>query len=518
MLLSTDFYKIDLGDYSLVRIARDVRSLVASSKSLSDLEKEITLLGKELPSKPYGKKELLDLLSNIYWEKKHPGKPKPLFEEPMLINSIKDEHPEKQEEIWNSNSWAIEQKRNGVRCLAYLGGKSYFTSRNISVTDFLPEGLTQQLAHLDPKDETLDGTVLDGEVISIKKDINTAPFVKSGKGTLTNNVLQACTALLSIERSVEAQAANGWPLRYIAYDILRYKGRNVKNLPYSERRNYLADSLLEWQSHLSRPESIILNASFTQDKRKFYEEAVARGEEGAVLKNVSGIYKGGQTRTRDQLKVKKEEEYDAVVIDVQPPKSGKFKKEGLIGGLVFGCKDQNTGVWYRIAAVSNLDLSFRKEWSIQDSSGNFLGVKDGLLGTVWEIQGHDWTKNIQLSHARILRPRISGPDSKSPDEAVFDLNAIIEKQMAQEGDGGSRPTPIPCKPPISSIDFSPETSVTEGTLPPERPQIVAETQKIWVHNGVSEKIKILRAGRSNSRVKLENGTIIKIPTSEIYDA
>jgi hypothetical protein len=239
----------------------------------------------------------------------------------------------------------------------------------------------------------------------------------------------------------------------------------------------------------------------------FMTNYIQRGEEGCVLKYLKGKYKGGQTRSPDQLKVKREIEVDGVVVDILPPNSGRFVKEGLLGGLVFACKDQNSGQWYRIAAVSNVDLEFRRKWSIQNENGEYVGVKPGLIGTVWEIQGHDWTKNIQLAHARIVRSRNEGPDSKAPEEAVFDVQAVIREQMSREGGEGQIPQPVLSDPP-ENVDHSNPVQ-TPLTRVPEKPTLVPPRvgkKRTWrKEDGSIEEVTLIRRGDRNSRVMTSEG-------------
>jgi len=169
-----------------------------------------------------------------------------------------------------------------------------------------------------------------------------------------------------------------------------------------------------------------LNGSITQDKRKFFEKCIAEGGEGCILKLREGVYKEGPTRSYQQYKAKKQTEVDAVVTGFIGPKSGRLVVEGLVGGLVFSAKNTNDGVWYRVGAVSNLDWNFRREISIQNDDGTFKEIKAECYDWVFEIEGQDWNKNGQLTHAKIARPRyLPGPDFKAKGDCLFDRDAIM---------------------------------------------------------------------------------------------
>ncbi len=272
MKLTNEHSPVQIADFSLIRLSsRTALDRTAMTRSLAELEDEVKRQGLSLPSSGYGKQELLEILGKASWEKKHPGEKMPDFESPMLIQSLKDRKPEEQEEIWGSPDWAAEQKRNGIRCITYWGSSPKAHSRNISVTDYLPEGLNRQLQWLLKPIPAYEGTTLDGELISVKKEVDTRPYTKN-KGTVTNNVLQACMGMLTVERSLEAQEGNGWPLRYVLYDILSYKGQNVKSLPYRVRREYLTEVSVALQMALSDPEFTNSQFFYNQpNKREFYE-------------------------------------------------------------------------------------------------------------------------------------------------------------------------------------------------------------------------------------------------------
>lgn len=403
---------------------------LGATRSLSQLEDEIREIGLELPEAGYGKRELMEMLKQYYWAKKHPDEPLPEFINPMLIDNIKHLPEERQDEIWEDPNWALEIKRNGVRAVGYLGEDPHYNSRNVSVLDFLPESLTKQLFWLPPL-PGYDGTVVDGEVISTTAKIDTREFTK-GKGTITEDVLQAAVACLMVERSEDCQRAHNLPLRYVLYDIPRYKGENIKNKPYKERRVYLEEVFVAWQKEFPNAELLILNDSITTEKRQFFEQCVESGLEGCVTKWIEGIYKEGPTRTHEQYKIKRQTEVDAVVSGFVPPKSGRLVKEGLVGGLTFSAKDRTDGQWYRVASVSNLDWDFRREISIQNEDGTFKEIKQECYEWVFEIEGQDWNKNGLLTHAKIARPRyLPGPDHKEKEEATFDRQGVLEHRQIQ---------------------------------------------------------------------------------------
>lgn len=386
---------------------------------MTDLKKEMKDNG--IPYTPgMSSRDVENALAQFYWKQRYPNKPPPDIIDPMLIKKFSDLDDAKQEDIWKSEEWFAEVKRNGLRIIWNIGSKHRFTTRGRSVKTFLPGDVSKAFFWLNHQMPEMEGTILDGEVISVDKTIDMTKHTK-GKGEVTNNVLQAAMALVSSENTVAAQKENGMPLRYVVYDILKYKGENVSNKPYLERRKLLSE--FYDQAKGKAGDKLILNDSTNKDKKDFYQDVINKGGEGIVLKKGSGIYEPG-TRTGDQLKVKRSEEVDAVVTGFTPPKSKTYIDAGLVGGLEFSVKDITDGKWYVIGNVSNFSQEFRKSISVQDDKGQFKDITPETYGMVFEVQGQEWNKNALLSHMRIVRARV-GVDSKSADEAVFDRQAVL---------------------------------------------------------------------------------------------
>lgn len=397
---------------------------LAITRSLTDMEQEIKELGLELPTSPYGKQELSQLLGKFYWEKAHPGKPMPRFISPMLIKNLRDLEEDKQQEIWESKEWWAEIKRNGLRITGYFENPPRFHTRGVSVQTYIPGEVTSSLWWLQVPPGPFTDSIVDGEIISVKKQIDTSPYVAGGKGTVTNNVLQAAVALLSIENSEAAQKGNGMPLRYVLYDIMRCKGQDVMKFTYKQRRELLT-AFFAYLEPIVGQGYLVLNDTTNLNKRQFYEDVIRKGGEGVVMKWEKGVYKEGPTRTQEQYKVKRQIEVDAVVTGFTPPRKGStFEKEGLIGGLTFSVKDITDGKFYEVGSVSNIPMEMRQDFSVKNEDGTLKGLKPAVYNTVWEVQGMEYNRNLLLSHLRIIRPR-TGVDAKSPEECTYDRQAIL---------------------------------------------------------------------------------------------
>lgn len=400
-------------------------STAAMTRSLSQLEQEVRDAGLPMPVGKYGKDELVDLLKQHHWEAENPGQEMPEYVDPMLLRNTKDLPKEKVQEIFESPDWYVEQKRDGVRCIVDYdsSGKPRAYSRNVSTKTYRPGDMTAALFWM-PEDPALANTILDGEVISTKSDVDTSPYTKGGKGGTTANVLQAAVALTGIENTREAQEGNGMPLRYVIYDIVKFNGKDLQKLPYTKRREAMA----QVAEMAAGSNMIILNPTTNVDKQKVHEDVISKGGEGTVLKHKNAPYQQGK-RSPHGLKHKAKDELDCLVTGYLPPKSGTYVEEGLVGGLEFSAKDINSGEWHVVGASSAMTLEDRRAISVQGADGKFSGVKDGVIGTwIYEVEFRGWSRTYRMVHARPLRRRDGeGADSKSPEDCTFDFEAVKKR-------------------------------------------------------------------------------------------
>jgi bifunctional non-homologous end joining protein LigD len=142
----------------------------------------------------------------------------------MLSKNLRTEHPEPSpfieptyaeavQELPAGAIWTYEAKLDGYRCLAAKSGKnvSLWSRRGNSFNARFP-AISRACQNFPPD------TLIDGEVIAIDSD-----------GRLSFNALQHSAATAHIQ--------------FYAFDVLRYRGRDVLRLPLEQRRELLADAL-----------------------------------------------------------------------------------------------------------------------------------------------------------------------------------------------------------------------------------------------------------------------------------
>lgn len=346
------------------------------------------------------------------------------------------------EEMWDSPDWIAEEKYDGDRRIAQFCGKVVrFTGRRKSVKDGLFVEKTENVPHLsdytsaalaiNAKSFTrtkvpsaLDGTVLDGEMIS-----HLDPSLPDGNGVAFGGLSKYVTSIMGSlpEEAVKKQIERGW-LRYVVFDCLFYKGKDVRLFTWENRYGWAQQALREWDNPFAT-----IAGSFAghckKSKRAHYEEIVARGGEGVILKFKHGQYgdKGAW------VKVKKQATADVVIMGFIPAKevskkvSGevsmtKYAKAGLIGAI--RCGQFSTRVPDPTEAHDGIPVAKRVHslhevatvsGMTDDLRAQFTKHPKKYIGKVIEIEHNGREPTGRFRHPRFNRFR----DDKTAKDCVY---------------------------------------------------------------------------------------------------
>ena len=200
------------------------------------------------------------------------------------------------EDAFNDEDWIFEIKWDGYRAIAEVSKKNIkFYSRNGLSFERLYPAIAEELKKIK------DDVVLDGEVVVLDK--NDRPSFQKLQHYSENRSL---------------------PLVYYVFDCLRYKGKDITDLPLLERKKIAAQVL---------PQSNVLKYSdhVAADGEAFFEHAVKLGLEGIIAKRADSNYAVGR-RTYDWLKIKNHNTQEAVITGYTEPRGSRK----YFGALVLG--------------------------------------------------------------------------------------------------------------------------------------------------------------------------------------
>ena len=153
------------------------------------------------------------------------------------------------------------------------------------------------------------------------------------------------------------------------WDVIPYSDfvNGVCNVPYQTRFETISSFNLPSKIHLVETTEVYsLDAA-----QKIFEEYLANGQEGIILKSQTGIWEN--KRAKHQIKFKGELECDLEIVAVE---EGTGKYAGKLGALVCASRHEN-GQRVAVSVGSGFNDAHRDEfWSIRDSLiGKIVAVK-----------------------------------------------------------------------------------------------------------------------------------------------
>lgn len=200
-------------------------------------------------------------------------------------------------EPFDDPGWTYEVKWDGYRAIAYINnGKVELSSRNNKSFTEKYYSLTEALSKLN------FNVVLDGEILVIKEN------GKADFGALQNWRSEADGHIV-----------------YYAFDILWYEGKNLMDLPLSERQVILEKVLPKDDDRIRQSQV------FTSNGLEFYEAAKKMGLEGIMAKKADSTYIP-DNRSKNWLKIKVNQRQEVVI-------GGYTRNEGsnkLFSSLLLG--------------------------------------------------------------------------------------------------------------------------------------------------------------------------------------
>jgi ATP-dependent DNA ligase I len=202
---------------------------------------------------------------------------------------------------------SVEWKLDGARVQIHRqGGEVAIFTRSLDdVTGRLPEIVAAVLAL------PAETFVLDAEAIALRDDGRPYPFQVTGS---------------------RFASQGGMPLTPVPFDILHLDGGDLIDQPASERRAELE----RLAPAIAIPRLVVAGAAAA---RPFYDDAIARGHEGVMVKALDAPYEAGR-RGSGWRKVKRVHTLDLVVLAAE---WGHGRRRGRLSNLHLGARDAESG-------------------------------------------------------------------------------------------------------------------------------------------------------------------------------
>jgi DNA ligase-1 len=245
--------------------------------------------------------------------------------------------------------------------------------------------------------------ILDGEVIALAPDGKPHPF--------------QITMRRFGRRQEVGQLRAELPLTAFFFDVLLQDGDSIVDDPLSQRLERL-DSVLPAALRVPR----IVTAD-PEEASRFQADALARGQEGVMVKSLSAPYAAGR-RGSAWLKVKEARTLDLVVLAVE---WGSGRRKGWLSNIHLGARDPATGGFVMLGKTFKGMTDEMLKWQTKELLAREVG-RDGHIvyvrpELVVEIAFNDVQRSPQYPGGVALRfARVKGyrPDKSAAEADTID--------------------------------------------------------------------------------------------------
>jgi DNA ligase 1 len=309
--------------------------------------------------------------------------------------------------LGDPQEWIAERKWDGIRGQVIVrNGELFVWSRGEElVTDKYPE--YQVMLSLLP-----NGTVLDGEILPFKNDL-----------PMSFNYLQTRIG----RKNLSPKLLKDVPVSFVTYDVLEWKGEDIRNWRFEDRRRLL-EEICNTNSTVLRLSPRVDFHSWEQltEERKRSRDFLS---EGIMLKRKESIYRNGRRRG-DWWKWKIDPfTIDAVMIYAM---RGHGRRANLYTDYTFAVWDGDQLVPFTKAYSGLTDEEIKEvdRWVKQNTSERFGPVRAVKPELVFEIAFEGINRSSRHKSGIALRfPRMARwrKDKIAREaNALSDLNALLK--------------------------------------------------------------------------------------------
>jgi ATP-dependent DNA ligase len=283
-----------------------------------------------------------------------------------------------------------EVKMDGSRYVLYLGycpynrskSKNTLLSRRPSVSDGKFVDRSLNVPHITDYDYDLDGTVIDGEIMADDFEH-------------TNSIMNSGPAI-----AISKQKEMG-KVKYYAFDIMSFKGKDIRGLPLHQRRKVLEEVIKRMNNPFIQAIPQIKNNHI-----EHFNKIVSNDGEGIILKDLRQGYGLGWSKFKKS--------YD-ISCFISGFKEGNGKYKSSLGSLALSVFDDK-GKIIEVGFASGMDDELRAKIAKDQAS---------YYGRVVDIFAQQLSKDNRLRHPTFHRIR---DDLNREDCTIAKLKSDMKKR------------------------------------------------------------------------------------------
>jgi len=286
---------------------------------------------------------------------------------------------EKIEAAYINPDYVAEKKFDGSRYVIQIDNKRniQLTSRSLSVKGGMCDKTDRVPQIIEDIKKISKEIILDGEI-----------DILEGRNF---HYVQGCMGSL-FERAIQIQKEEQM-LYYKCFDILEYKGEDLRNRPLRERRKILEELFKENKFKYIK---LVEQVKDERGKRELFDIEIENGSEGIILKNLNSIYLEDKRPSNTWLKVKLTQTYDGIITGYH---LGTGKYTGMIGSLIVS--QYLNGELVEVADCGGIKDELREELKKRIDKGE----KIIITFKAQEIEtAHNRYRHPRFSHIRLDKP------------------------------------------------------------------------------------------------------------------
>ena len=317
---------------------------------------------------------------------------------------------------------AFEYKYDGFRLQIHKkDGKIFlFTRRLDEVTKQFPD-----VVKFVKENVSGDSFIIDSEAVGY--DVSTKKY------TAFQNISQRIKRKYDID-----MIAKKFPVELDVFDVIYFNGENMIKKPFSERREIVEKIVKPIELGIKPAVQLVTDDETTAEA--FYQKSLEAGNEGVMIKNLSGVYKPG---SRVGYGVKLKPTMDTLEVVIVGAEYGEGKRSAWLASFIIAIIDPDTDEVLEIGrvgtgikekdeeGVSFGQLTEMLKPLIIKEEGKIVWVKPEIVIEVdyEEIQASPTYKSgFALRFPRFVKLR--------EDRGVGDINTLEEVELLYEAQRG----------------------------------------------------------------------------------